>query len=325
MTDTTKIFELARAVLDTEADAIRNLKTRIDARFATACELLLECKGRIVVMGMGKSGHIANKTAATLASTGTPAFFVHPGEASHGDMGMITAEDVIVVFSNSGETEELVRLLPLFKRLGVGIVSLTGRPTSTLANAATIHLDVSVKKEACPLGLAPTASTTAAIAMGDALAVSLLETRGFTANDFALSHPGGQLGRNLLLHVDDIMHQGDKVPRTSINATLYEALHEITQKSLGMTTIVDDNNKVMGMFTDGDLRRILGGGQVNVKDIKISTVMIKNCKTVKRTALAAEVLQMMQQHKINSLPVVDEENNLVGALNMHNLFNAGVV
>lgn len=325
MTDSKKIIELARAVLDTEADAIRNLKSRINDRFVAATELLLACEGRIVVMGMGKSGHIANKTAATLASTGTPAFFVHPGEASHGDMGMITADDVVVVFSNSGETDELVRLLPLFKRLSVGIVSLTGRANSTLANAATVHLDVSVEKEACPLGLAPTASTTAAIAMGDALAISLLEARGFTANDFALSHPGGQLGRNLLLHVGDIMHQDEKIPSTSINATLFEALLEITKKSLGMTTIVDDNNKVMGMFTDGDLRRVLDTGEVNIKKINISSVMVRDCKTVQSDALAAEVLSMMQKFKINSLPVVDRDNNLIGALNMHNLLSAGVV
>ncbi|MFV2057669.1 MAG: KpsF/GutQ family sugar-phosphate isomerase [Thiohalomonadales bacterium] len=325
MTDKDKICELARAVLDTEADAIRTLKKRIDMRFAAACELLLNCTGRIVVMGMGKSGHIANKTAATLASTGTPAFFVHPGEASHGDMGMITADDVVVVYSNSGETDELVRLLPLLKRLGVGIVSLTGNTESTLALAATVHLDVSVEKEACPLGLAPTASTTAAMAMGDALAISLLEARGFTANDFALSHPGGQLGRNLLLHVDDIMHKDEKVPSVLSEVSLYDALIEITQKSLGMTTIVDNDRKVVGMFTDGDLRRVLDRGQIDIKKIKISEVMIPNCKTVNRKILAVEVLHMMQKHKINSLPVVDNENRLVGALNMHNLLIAGVV
>ena len=325
MSDSEQIKQLACAVLSTEADAIQGLLPRIDDTFVEACQLLLGCQGRIVVMGMGKSGHIASKIAATLASTGSPAFFVHPGEASHGDMGMITSDDVILAFSNSGETDELKPLLPLLKRLGVGLIRLTGNSASTLAKASSVHLDVSVSKEACPLGLAPTASTTAALAMGDALAISLLESRGFTADDFALSHPGGQLGRRLLLHVSDIMVSGDDIPQVLPDVTLDQALLEMSSKGLGMTAIVDTEGTLCGIFTDGDLRRVLDHGNGDFGRLKISDIMIAKCKTVQRDALAAEVLNMMETHKINALPVVDEQNHVIGALNMHTLLRAGVV
>ncbi|WP_455199070.1 KpsF/GutQ family sugar-phosphate isomerase, partial [Kaarinaea lacus] len=283
------------------------------------------CEGRIVVIGMGKSGHIGGKIAATLASTGSPSFFVHPGEASHGDLGMITRDDVVVALSNSGETSELLTILPLIKRLGVPLIALTGNTNSTLAKAADAHLDVSVEKEACPLGLAPTSSTTAALVMGDALAVSLLEKRGFTADDFALSHPGGALGRRLLLHIEDIMHTGDTIPIVPIKSTLSEALLEMTRKGLGMTAIVDDSGTMAGIFTDGDLRRVLDHGEVNVHETSIADVMTKNCKTVQPHQLAVETLRMMEDFKINSLIVVDGDNKPIGAMNMHDLLRAGVV
>ena len=321
-------MNLAKAVLDNEANAIAAMKARIDEVFLKACELLLACgkgEGRIVVMGMGKSGHIGGKIAATLASTGSPAFFVHPGEASHGDMGMITKKDVVLVLSNSGETDEIRTLLPLIKRLGVPLVALTGNPNSTLAKAADAHINVKVEKEACPLGLAPTTSTTVALAMGDALAVSLLEQRGFTADDFALSHPGGQLGRRLLLHVKDIMHTGESIPKTHIEASIREALIEMTQKSLGMTIIVDNAGKIAGVFTDGDLRRLLDHGEVNISNIRIADVMIKNCKTGTQHMLASEVLAMMEKYKINALPITDEQHSVIGAINFQDLLRAGVV
>lgn len=317
--------ELARAVIETEANAVTMLSERIGDDFVRACEFMYDCKGRVVVLGMGKSGHIGDKIAATLASTGSPAFFVHPGEASHGDMGMITRDDVVLALSNSGETSEILTILPLIKRLGVPLIALTGNSGSTLARAADAHLDVSVEKEACPLGLAPTSSTTAALVMGDALAVSLLEKRGFTADDFALSHPGGALGRRLLLHIEDIMHTGDTIPMVSNSATLSEALLEMTQKGLGMTAIVDDTGKMAGIFTDGDLRRVLDHGEVNVHETRIADVMTKNCKTVQPKQLAAETLRMMEEFKINSLIVVDQDNKPVGAMNMHDLLRAGVV
>ena len=316
---------MAKAVLDNEANAVAAMQSRIDEVFLTACELLLACEGRIVVMGMGKSGHIGGKVAATLASTGSPAFFVHPGEASHGDMGMITKKDVVLVFSNSGETDEIRTLLPLIKRLGVPLVALTGKPNSTLAKAADAHINVQVEKEACPLGLAPTTSTTVALAMGDALAISLLEQRGFTADDFAFSHPGGQLGRRLLLLVKDIMHTGDTVPKIPIEASLKEALIEMTQKNLGMTVVVQDENTIAGVFTDGDLRRLLDHGEVNLSTICIADVMIKNCKTGKEHMLASEVLAIMEKYKINALPIIDEQNRLIGAINFQDLLRAGVV
>lgn len=323
--DKDKVISLATAVIETEADAVRHLKTRIDDTFYQACEHMLGCKGRIVVTGMGKSGHIGGKIAATLASTGTPAFFVHPGEASHGDLGMITQQDVVLALSNSGETDEILTILPLIKRLGVPLIALTGNPDSRLAEEADVHLDVSVDKEACPLGLAPTSSTTATLVMGDALAVSLLESRGFTANDFALSHPGGRLGKRLLLHVQDIMHTGEGIPRVSEAASLSDALVEMTQKGLGMTVITGPDEQVMGVFTDGDLRRVLDHGEVNVRELNIADCMIQNPKTIRPDQLAAEALQLMDTKRINALPVVDEQHRLIGAINMHDLLRAGVV
>lgn len=320
-----QLQELARAVLNTEAQAVASLAPRIGAEFVKACELMLPCTGRIVVLGMGKSGHIGDKIAATLASTGSPAFFVHPGEASHGDMGMITRDDVVLALSNSGETNEILTILPLIKRLGIPFIALTGKADSTLAQAADAHLDVSVEKEACPLGLAPTSSTTAALAMGDALAVSLLQSRGFTADDFALSHPGGALGRRLLLHVEDIMHSGERVPLVTQTANLSEALQEMTRKSLGMTGVVDSEGRLAGIFTDGDLRRILDHGEINIQQIMVSEVMSRQCKTTQPRLLAAEALRMMDQFKINALLVVDDEQKVIGALNMHDLLRAGVV
>ncbi|MCF6336953.1 MAG: KpsF/GutQ family sugar-phosphate isomerase [Gammaproteobacteria bacterium] len=320
-----KLEQMALAVIDIEAKAIADLAGRIGPDFVHACRFMYDCEGRIVVLGMGKSGHIGEKIAATLASTGSPAFFVHPGEASHGDMGMITRNDVVLALSNSGETTEVLTILPLIKRLGVPLIALTGKVDSTLAGAADAHLDVSVEKEACPLGLAPTSSTTAALVMGDALAVSLLEQRGFTADDFALSHPGGSLGRRLLLHVEDIMHGNDSIPCVSDTASLSEALLEMTQKGLGMTGVVDADGKLAGIFTDGDLRRVLDHGEVNVHQTGIAEVMTRNCKTVQARQLAVETLSLMEQYKINSLMVVNEQQRPVGALNMHDLLRAGVV
>lgn len=320
-----KIKTLAEAVLNVEAEAIQQLKSRINDDFVEACGFMLACEGRIVVTGMGKSGHIGNKIAATLASTGTPSFFMHPGEASHGDLGMITAKDVVLALSNSGETDEILTILPLIKRMKVPFITLTGNPSSRMAQAATINIDVSVSKEACPLGLAPTASTTAALAMGDALAVSLLEERGFTSNDFALSHPGGRLGRRLLLHISDIMQTGQNIPRVSASATLGEALLEMSDKRLGMTTIVDDNNILLGLFTDGDLRRLMDHTHVDVHNMQVSEHMTADPKRAQANMLAAEGLQLMEEFKVNALPVVDEENRVVGAFNMHDLLRSGVV
>lgn len=320
-----KLMNLAKAVLENEANAVAAMTERVDAAFIKACELLSACEGRIVVMGMGKSGHIGGKVAATFASTGSPAFFVHPGEASHGDMGMITKKDAVLVFSNSGETDEIRTLLPLIKRLGVPLIALTGNPNSTLGKAADAHINVKIDKEACPLGLAPTTSTTVALAMGDALAISLLEHRGFTADDFALSHPGGQLGRRLLLHVRDIMHTGETIPKTSLQASLKEALIEMTRKSLGMTIIVDDHDCIAGIFTDGDLRRLLDHDGVNLASLKIADVMIKNCKTANGDMLASEVLALMEKYKINALPITDGQNRVIGAINFQDLLRAGVV
>jgi len=320
-----KVRALGQAVVDTEAEAVQALRPRIDEHFVRACQYMLDCEGRIVVLGMGKSGHIGSKIAATLASTGSPAFFVHPGEASHGDLGMITPRDVVLALSNSGETEEILTIVPLIKRLGVPLIALTGNPASRLAREADVSLDVSVAREACPLGLAPTASTTAALVMGDALAVSLLESRGFTADDFARSHPGGRLGRRLLLHVADIMHTGDEIPRVAPGATLSEALMEMTRKGLGMTLVADGEDRVLGIFTDGDLRRVLEARQVDVHATPITDCMTPDCLTTSPERLAAEVLELMQSRRINSLPVVDGDRRLVGALNMHDLLRAGVV
>jgi arabinose-5-phosphate isomerase len=320
-----KLQQLARAVIDTEARAVAALADRIGPDFIHACRFMYDCGGRIVVLGMGKSGHIGDKIAATLASTGSPAFFVHPGEASHGDMGMITDSDVVLALSNSGETIEILTILPLIKRLGTPLIALTGNSRSTLARAADAHLDVSVEREACPLGLAPTASTTAALAMGDALAVSLLENRGFTADDFALSHPGGTLGRRLLLHVEDIMHCEAQIPLVAETANLSETLLEITRKGLGMTGVVAADGRLAGIFTDGDLRRVLDHGDINVHQVCIADVMTSDCQTAQPRQLAVEILRLMEQYKINSLLVVDDDHQPIGALNMHDLLRAGVV
>ncbi|WP_113907052.1 KpsF/GutQ family sugar-phosphate isomerase [Aliidiomarina celeris] len=313
----------AKRVLDIEREAINGLYDSIDERFGQACALMLRCSGRVVVTGMGKSGHIGGKIAATLASTGTPAFFVHPGEASHGDLGMITKQDVVLAISNSGETSEIVSIIPVLKRLNVPLIAMTGRPDSTLATLADVHINVAVKEEACPLGLAPTASTTATLVMGDALAVSLLHARGFTADDFALSHPGGSLGKRLLLRVADIMHAGERVPRVQGKAIISEALLEMSRKGLGMTTIVDSNNNLLGIFTDGDLRRILDQ-RVDVHSVTIDQVMTARCTTAHPDMLAAEALQLMESRKINGLIVVADQQP-IGAFNMHDLLQAGVI
>jgi arabinose-5-phosphate isomerase len=322
--DKEKLSTLAKAVIDTEIEAIQALHERINEDFMRACEFMLNCQGRVVVIGMGKSGHIGSKLAATLASTGTPAFFVHPGEASHGDLGMITDKDVVLALSNSGETSEILTILPLIKRLGIPFIAMTGRPESTLATCATAHIDVSVAREACPLGLAPTSSTTAALVMGDALAVALLETRGFTAEDFARSHPGGLLGRRLLLRVSDIMHTGDAIPEINEHALISEALIEMTNKGLGMTAVVDEKQHILGVFTDGDLRRVLSQ-EINIHTEKLSDYITRQCKTGTAEMLAAEALELMQRFKINALLIVDKQQQLCGAINMHDLLRAGVV
>ena len=319
-----KLKSLGKAVIETEQSALADLIDRIDEKFVTACNEILKCDGRVIVIGMGKSGHIGNKIAATLASTGTPAFFVHPGEASHGDSGMITSKDIVMVLSNSGETDEVIALLPVIKRLNTPMIALTGNSESTLAKSATVNIDVSVNKEACPLGLAPTASTTATLAMGDAIAIALLEARGFSENDFALSHPGGTLGRRLLLHVSEIMHTGDGIPKVCENALLSEALIEMTQKGLGITTILDDDDNVLGIFTDGDLRRALDSS-IDVKTCLVKDVMTKDGKSITADSLAASALALMESHSINALVVVNDENRLIGILNMHDLLRARVV
>jgi arabinose-5-phosphate isomerase len=318
------LLALAAGVLDIESRAVDQLKSRLDDSFAAACQLCLDTAGRVVVTGMGKSGHIGGKIAATLASTGTPSFFMHPAEASHGDLGMITASDTLLAVSYSGETEEVVTILPLVKRMGAKLISMTGKPGSTLAKAADVHLDVSVSKEACPLDLAPTASTTATLAMGDALAVALLESRGFTEEDFALSHPSGSLGKRLLLRVEDVMHTGDKVPAVGGEVTLSEGLMEMSQKGLGMTAIVDGDRRLLGIFTDGDLRRAMDAER-NVHEIKMSEVMHRDCVTVRPDTMAAEALHRLEENKITALLVEDENGVLVGALNIHDLFRAGVM
>ena len=313
-----------RRALAIEARAVQELLSRIDDRFAAACRLCLGCKGRVVVTGMGKSGHVARKIAATLASTGTPAFFMHPAEAGHGDLGMIIRTDVVLALSNSGETPELIVLLPHLKRLAVPLIVMTGKMDSTLSRAASVTLDVSVTEEACPLNLAPTASTTATLAMGDALAVTLLEARGFTKHDFARSHPGGSLGRQLLLHVEDLMRTGDAIPRSAPGDKLRDGLLEMSRKALGMTVVVNTEDHVLGVFTDGDLRRTLDK-QVDVHSTPMSDVMTPNCKTIGPRELAAEAVHLMELHRITALPVADEHGRLVGALNVHDLFRAGVV
>jgi arabinose-5-phosphate isomerase len=322
--DSTALKSLARAVVSTEAAAVADLESRIDDSFVAACEMILACRGRIVVLGMGKSGHIAGKIAATLASTGTPAFFVHPAEASHGDLGMITADDVVLVLSNSGETNEVKQIIPILKRLGVSMVAMTGKPTSSLATHADLHLNVEVATEACPLGLAPTSSTTAALVMGDALAVSLLESRGFTAEDFARSHPAGQLGRRLLLHIGDIMHSGDEMPVVAESASLSQAIMEMTKKRLGMVAVTNDSMQVRGVYTDGDLRRTMEQ-TFDPDNTAISEVMTRETKSILPTALAIEAVELLQKHKIQGLLVIDGEGHLQGMLNFHDLLQAGVV
>ncbi len=323
--DAETLQQSALAVVQTEARAIEALKSRINGDFLAACRVLYDCPGRVVVSGMGKSGHIARKVAATLASTGTPSFFVHPGEASHGDLGMITDQDVVLAISNSGETDELLTILPVIKRQANPLIAMTGRPTSTLAQVADVHLDVSVPAEACPLGLAPTASTTAALVMGDALAIALLEARGFTAEDFARSHPAGSLGRRLLMHIYDVMHCGDQVPRIDQRASISEALVEMTRKGLGMTAIVDSEQHLLGVFTDGDLRRTLDDAQIDLRSTTVTAVMTSNPRTITQDKLAVEAARMMEDHKIHALLVVDHDNHLVGALNIHDLLRARVV
>jgi len=319
------LLESARKALTIEADAVRALLPKLDSAFAKACRVCLACTGRVVVTGMGKSGHIAGKIAATLASTGTPAFFLHPAEAGHGDLGMITRADVVLALSNSGETPEILVLLPHLKRLGVPVVLLTGKPGGTLGKAASIVLDVSVPQEACPLNLAPTASTTATLAMGDALAVAMLDARGFTEKDFAHSHPGGALGRRLLLHVEDLMHKGDDVPRVRADTPLREGLIMMSSKKLGMTVVVDDNDIILGVFTDGDLRRALDHGALDVRATLMKSVMTPNPRRIGPRELAAEAVHLMETYSITALPVADAHGKLIGALNVHDLFRAGVV
>jgi arabinose-5-phosphate isomerase len=320
---TTTYKDSALRTITMERDAVNELLGRIDESFIKACELLLACKGRVVVTGMGKSGHIGTKIAATLASTGTPAMFVHPGEASHGDMGMITRDDVVIALSNSGNTAEVVTMLPLLKRMNAPLISMTGNAHSTLSKAADVNLDVSVAAEACPLDLAPTSSTTVSLVMGDALAIALLEARGFSAEDFAFSHPGGALGRRLLLKVEDVMHCSEMIPKVAIDTKLSEALMEITRKGLGMTTIVDNDNTLLGIFTDGDLRRTIDQN-IDIHKTLISDVMTRNCKTAAANMLAAEALAIMDNGKISSLAVVDNDRKVIGALHLHDLLNAGV-
>ena len=319
-----ELLALAANVLDIESRAVDALRGRLNEDFAAACELCLNTPGRVVVTGMGKSGHIGNKIAATLASTGTPAFFMHPGEASHGDLGMITADDVLLAVSYSGETEEVLTILPLVKRMGARLLSLTGKPNSTLAQAADVHLDVSVSEEACPLNLAPTASTTATLAMGDALAVALLEMRGFTAEDFAMSHPSGSLGKRLLLRVSDVMRKGDDIPKVTPDVVLGDGLIEMSQKGLGMTAVVDADDRILGIFTDADLRRALDAG-VDVRRTSMQDVMHEKCKTISADHLAVEAVHLMEENKITSLLVVDDDSRIAGALNVHDLFRAGIM
>jgi arabinose-5-phosphate isomerase len=314
-----------RRVISIEVEGLQAVAARLDGAFTAACRAMLACRGRVVCTGMGKSGHVARKIAATLASTGTPAFYVHPGEAAHGDLGMITDADIVLALSYSGESDELLTVLPVLKRQGNLLIAMTGRPGSSLAREADVHLDASVPAEACPLALAPTASTTAALALGDALAVALLEARGFTAEDFARSHPAGALGRRLLLHIRDVMHAGDDVPRVRETATLSETLVEMSRKRLGMSAIVDADDRLLGLYTDGDLRRTLDDASIDMRSTKIATVMTKSPKVIGADALAVEAAQLMELHKINALLVVDDDRRVVGALNIHDLLRARVV
>lgn len=324
MSQSADLIQSAQRTIRLELEAIEDLLQRINGDFVKACELILASKGRVVVVGMGKSGHVGNKIAATLASTGTTAFFVHPAEASHGDMGMITRDDVVLALSNSGSTAEIITLLPLIKRLGITLISMTGNPESPLAKAADVNLDARVAQEACPLNLAPTSSTTVTLVLGDALAIALLEARGFTAEDFAFSHPGGALGRRLLLKVEHVMHAGTSLPRVNRGTSLRDALLEMTQKGLGMTVVTEDDGRLAGVFTDGDLRRTLDRS-IDVRQTIIDDVMTVHGKTARAEMLAAEALKIMEDHKISSLVVIDDNQQAVGALNMHDLLRAGVM
>ncbi|MEH6468313.1 MAG: KpsF/GutQ family sugar-phosphate isomerase [Porticoccus sp.] len=321
---TSDFAAVARRTIQMEAQAVNLLEERIGNEFILACELILQCSGRVVVTGMGKSGHIGRKIAATLASTGTPSFFVHPGEASHGDIGMITETDIVLALSNSGTTAEVVTLLPLIKRMGIPLISMTGNSESTLAEASESHLDVQVPCEACPLGLAPTTSTTATLVMGDALAIALLEARGFTAEDFAFSHPGGALGRKLLLKVEDIMHSGDELPQVDIDAPLRNALLEMTTKGFGMTTVVNDAGELQGVFTDGDLRRAVDNN-IDINNTPMSELIKSGCMAVHRDLLAAEALKIIEDHKISALVVEDSNHHPIGVLHMHDILRSGVM
>jgi arabinose-5-phosphate isomerase len=323
--DADALVASGRRVVEVERKALADLQSRIGPDFARACELLLACRGRVVCTGMGKSGHIATKIAATLASTGTPAFFLHPGEASHGDLGMVKDIDVVLLLSNSGETEEIMVIVPALKRQGNRVIAMTGRPGSRLAQVADVHLDASALEEACPLGLAPTSSTTTALVLGDALAVAMLEARGFTADDFARSHPAGALGRRLLLHISDVMHAGAEVPRVGPNASASEALVEMSRARLGMTAVVDADDRLLGVFTDGDLRRALDDAQIDLRSTPVRELMGHSPKTIGAHALAVEAAHLMEEFKINGLVVVDEERRVVGALNIHDLLRARVV
>lgn len=323
MPDTFDYCDFGRKVIDIETKALQNLAQYINGSFSEACHLIASCTGKVIVMGMGKSGHIGNKIAATLASTGTPSFFVHPGEASHGDLGMIKKGDVVLAISNSGEASEILTLLPVIKRLGIPLISMTGKPESSMAKLAQTHLQITVEQEACPLNLAPTSSTTATLAMGDALAIALMKARGFTADDFALSHPGGALGRKLLLRIADVMHTGEMLPIVTEQATIKDALLEVSRKGLGMTAIIDSKHKLSGVFTDGDLRRLLDN-RVDIHNTTIGEVMTRKPTTISPQVLAAEGLKLMEDRKISGL-LVTEDERLVGAFNMHDLLKAGVM
>ncbi len=316
--------QLAKNVIEIEQQAIAELIEFVDDNFELACQLMFHCKGRVIVIGMGKSGHIGGKIAATLASTGTPSFFVHPGEASHGDLGMVTSNDVVLTISNSGETSEVLAIIPVIKRIGAKLISMTGNTESTLAKLADTHICIKVSAEACPLGLAPTSSTTATLVMGDALAVALLNARDFTAEDFALSHPGGSLGKRLLLRLNDIMHQGDRVPIISENALIKDALVEMSLKGLGMTAIVNEQQHLVGLFTDGDLRRVLDN-RIDIHNESINTVMTHNPSVAQSDMLAAQALKIMEDKKINGLIIIDSKNKPVGAMNMHDFLSSGVL
>lgn len=325
MTDASQLRHWGRKVIDIEKQALDNLYQFVDSDdFAQACQMMLQCSGKIVVMGMGKSGHVGNKISATLSSTGTPSFFVHPGEASHGDLGVLSPNDIVLTISNSGESNEILTLMPVIKRQGIPVIAMTGNPESTMAKHSQLHLCIKVPEEACPLGLAPTSSTTATLVMGDAIAIALLQAKGFTKDDFAMSHPGGALGRKLLLKVSDIMHKGADTPIVRDNITITDALYEISRKGLGMTAIVDDHGKLTGIFTDGDLRRVIDA-DVNLRQTPIADVMTRNCTVVSDNILAAEALKVMDDRNINGLIVVDKQQQPIGALNMLDLVNAGVM